>query len=336
MGRTQWQMTQKGKIESDKLSDEMSLLKIRRNMSDSQWKEYRQNMLNNIQKPKLRIETRNRLDKADLVYKQQQTDLNNKISELNKEISDLNNKISEQNMSKADKEMAANNRIYESYLEKADNELLPRLEQLRGDVEKQGVRTKQQAEELDYLTKRLQDLRSKGLVFANEAYHTPGALKHVVLNQQGKQGIPVTKDEYLHSINEQTGFVVEQINHNKDMGTALWKSSKYVGRVINAVKNIKRKHTDFETPKKHDQIKELTTKLLKIKKDDKLTEVEKSKQAEKAAKEKGYNSKDEYLKDVLDMNLELNQNIRKKPGSEDDFSQNLGSEDYFSDFQIHN
>ena len=137
--------------------------------------------------------------------------------------------------------MAANNQLYESYLTKVE-ENLTELEAVRKDVEDQQVRTKEQAKKLDELTLDLQEMRSKALVFANEAYHTGGAVEHVVLNQQMGQGISISNNQYLQSANEQTGFAVEQINHHENMGMALWKSSKYVDRLCDAIDNIHKNH----------------------------------------------------------------------------------------------
>lgn len=318
-GRTQWQMTKEGEKKSDKLLDEMALLKIRRNMSQSQWEKYKKNMLNGIKDKNTKKETEVRLKKVEQLHQESQEELKNKISSLTKKheslLKKLKSKLNNKNKKK-DTEMAANNQIYESYLTKVE-ENLTKLEALKTEVEDQKVRTKKQAEKLDKLTLELQEMRSKALVFANEAYHTGGAVEHVVLNQQMGQGISINNTQYLQSANEQTGFAVEQINDHKNMGMALWKSSKYVDRLCDAINNIHKNHKEegFKLPEKQKGMSTLATELLKIKKskDEKLaTDKQKSNAAKKLAKDNKINSKDQYLKDILTMNTEVNQQIRDK------------------------
>jgi hypothetical protein len=318
-GRTQWQMTKEGEKKSDKLLDEMALLKIRRNMSQSQWEKYKKNMLNGIKDKNTKKETEVRLKKVEQLHQESQEELKNKISSLTKKheslLKKLKSKLNNKNKKK-DTEMAANNQIYESYLTKVE-ENLTKLEALKTEVEDQKVRTKKQAEKLDKLTLELQEMRSKALVFANEAYHTGGAVEHVVLNQQMGQGISINNTQYLQSANEQTGFAVEQINDHKNMGMALWKSSKYVDRLCDAINNIHKNHKEegFKLPEKQKGMSTLATELLKIKKskDDNLaTDKQKSNAAKKLAKDNKINSKDQYLKDILTMNTEVNQQIRDK------------------------
>ncbi|MEM7580009.1 MAG: hypothetical protein AAF316_09165 [Cyanobacteria bacterium P01_A01_bin.80] len=318
--KTQWQMTKEGEKKSDKLLDEMSLLKIRRNMSDTQWKKYKKDMLNGIKDKNSKKETEARLKKVEQLHTESQKEFKNKISKLTKEHKSLLQKLKSKlknkekknpdaNQNNPDTEMAANNRLYESYLTKVE-ENLTELEALRTEVEEQKVRTKEQAKKLDELTLELQEMRSKALVFANEAYHTGGAVEHVVLNQQMGQGISISNNQYLQSINEQTGFAVEQINGNENMGMALWKSAKYVDRLCDAINNIDQE--DFKIPKKQTKMVEIAKGLLKIKKDENLpTDEQKSNAAKEFAKSKGYESKEQYLEDISAMNTEVNQQIRQ-------------------------
>ena len=312
--KTQSRMTQEGEKKSDKLLDEMSLLKIRRNMSQSQWKKYKKDMLKGIKDENTKKETEIRLNKVDLLHQESQEELKNKVSKLTKEHNSFLKKLESKLKGKKDTKMAANNRIYEDYLKKVE-ENLAKLETLKGEVEKQTKVTEEQHKELSQLTLELQEMRSKALVFANEAYHTGGAVEHVVLNQQMGQGISMNKNEYLQSANEQTGFAVEQINDHKNMGMALWKSAKYVHRLCDAINNIHKNHKEegFKLPEKQKEMSNLATGLLQIKKskDEKLaTDKQKSNAAKKLAKDNKINSKDQYLKDILAMNTEVNQQIR--------------------------
>jgi hypothetical protein len=84
------------------------------------------------------------------------------------------------------------------------------------------------------------------MFFANEAYMTAIAAEQVVLNQQLEVGLELPTAQYLASIIEQTTFIGEQIAHiisDNNFGRALWKTSKYMVRIVTAIETISKQIT---------------------------------------------------------------------------------------------
>jgi hypothetical protein len=128
-------------------------------------------------------------------------------------------------------EMMANNLLYEEYLQEVSKK--------RSEV--QGLDRNASNAVVKQKKLELQELQSKALFFANEAYMTAISAEQVVLNQQLKLGLELPTAQYLASIIEQTTFVGEQIAHitgNNKHGRALWKTSKYINRIVEAIETI--------------------------------------------------------------------------------------------------
>ncbi|HBL13269.1 MAG TPA: hypothetical protein DD379_18090, partial [Cyanobacteria bacterium UBA11162] len=90
-------------------------------------------------------------------------------------------------------DMKANNLLYVEYLHRVQ----AKLAEIKGAS----------SENVQPLKFELQELQSKALFFANEAYMTAAAAEQVVLNQQIKLGVELPTIQYLASINEQTAFI---------------------------------------------------------------------------------------------------------------------------------
>jgi hypothetical protein len=314
--------------------DVMALLKQRRNMNPDEWSAYRQNMLNSTNE-NLKAATAARLDQTDLLYTQSLRELNQKIVELNQnkppEKQVIGNdqkpetdseKIRNDNV---DAELEAYNRLYEKYLLQAQD-IRDQLENYRAirNGEKQSTLTPNQVpteidQLIDQLTLQLDEIQSKALFFANEAYHTGGAAEHIVLGQQLKLDIPLEVDQYLVSINEQVGFAMEQAASDKTLGKALWKSSKYMDRVNDAITKIKEKSPNLFNSAAEEQISkmnDLFTELVKIKKEKGqyygMTDEQKSAAAVRVAQDKGFNlnSIEDLRSEILKFNVEINTQIR--------------------------
>jgi hypothetical protein len=216
-----------------------------------------------------------------------------------------------------DAEMQANNRLYEDYLDEVEK-ILTEIEKTK----RQWNNTEDEKTKLNQLTLNLQKMRSIALVFANEAYHTGGAVEAVVLNQQLDLKLPLRIERYLESINENTGFFVEQIEHNEDLGTAFWKSGKYLERICYAASKIKLK--DFNPPSKNTSMLKMSLTLMDIKKEkndykgkykeneQKSIAQQKSEDAVMVAAKEGYTSQESLRKDVLELNLTINAEVRKR------------------------
>jgi hypothetical protein len=326
-------------LEADR--DVMALLKQRRYMTDEEWhggtnqagervEGYRDRMLASTDES-VRAATAARLDKADEIYKRATQELHEKIVELNRNkpsgerVLDANGspqtdvaKIVQVN---GDAQLEAFNRLYEHYLIQAQDirDELERYRKMRsGEIE----RTLTPAElesQIDRLTIELNEMQSKALFFANEAYHTGPAVEHVVLGQQLELGIPLEIDEYLVSINEQVGFAMEQVTADKNLGKALWKSAKYMDRVNYAIDEIKKKNGNLfnsEAQAKNDKMKNLFDELILIKKEEgkyyKMSDEGKSAAAIDVAKSKGFDfgSAENLRQELLKFNIEVNTQIR--------------------------
>ncbi|MET9418933.1 hypothetical protein ABZY03_33040 [Streptomyces klenkii] len=74
---------------------------------------------------------------------------------------------------------------------------------------------------------------SYSLCHAMEAYHSEGAVRHVVGGQSGS-GITVTPAHYLQSFNEQLGDFLKDLTHYADSGEAFFQSAKYLMRMVDA------------------------------------------------------------------------------------------------------
>jgi hypothetical protein len=146
---------------------------------------------------------------------------------------------------RANIEMRANNLLYEEYLLKIDEkrsevekaeENLRQIRKAEQSEKQSGDQSKEALKQVNALKLQLQTLQSKAMFFANEAYMTAIAAEQVVLNQQIGLGVELPTAQYLASINDQMAFVGEQMVHiKKEFGKALWKTSKYVDRILTAI-----------------------------------------------------------------------------------------------------
>lgn len=295
VGEDSWQQTQANEQEILELNDVMALLKMRRFMSDEAWADHMQASMTGAKDPKTQSEIRDRFKKADDLFREIKSELDGKIVALNqklfpqiKNVAERAEKITD---AREDAEMQASNRLYEATLIDVA-EIGDQIDTLKAEVKKSGVRTPQQAKELDRLTNAYMQVKTKALVFANESYHTGGTLKDVVLNRQSNLGIQLTIPDYMQSINEQAGFVAEQLNHKGDpAGYRMWKAGKYLERLVlalSSVRDIAKKDARLpEVPKAEgeDTVLTIARQLLGVKKDDSLKsdQARNEKAVEKAA-----------------------------------------------------
>ena len=77
-------------------------------------------------------------------------------------------------------------------------------------------------------------------LYAAEAYHTRGAIKHVVGNNQMKVNTPLTTEDLWVSMIENWGESNKEYNHckNDPMEQCLLKMSKYMKRMFNAMRLV--------------------------------------------------------------------------------------------------
>ncbi|MEL6938979.1 MAG: peptidoglycan-binding domain-containing protein, partial [Cyanobacteria bacterium J06598_1] len=221
-------------------------LKQRRNMSAQQWEAEQQRQVENITNDPLATATAQRFETVEQLYQQL-------ISELAAEQSVQ----SRTGASESDAEAAAYDRLHEYYLLQTQS-VYQELEQLRGiragesETQAEEMTTAEINQRIDQLTLDLNNLRSRALFFANEAYHTRSAAVDVVLNQQIQIDVPLTAAELLVSINEQIGFAVEQLHADSGLdadyalGQAITNSSKYLHRAAKSLKKLSESLNDQE------------------------------------------------------------------------------------------
>lgn len=259
--------------EFDELATVMSLVHMREFWNQGQpsganWTRVEERMLGEQVPENVRNLNRTRLDRAGEIHEELVNERRRKIEHLRQENPNLAN-------NEANLEMMANNLLEVEYLHRVSD----KLTQIRA-AEQSG----QAPEQVEALKLELQELQSKALFFANEAYMTAISAEQVVLNQQINLNVKLPTAQYAASINEQTAFVGEQLAHMQgNFGKALWKTAKYVDRILTAI-NIIYKQTDERVPSQEvmarvNELKPLVAQLLNIKKNGNLTDAQKNEAA---------------------------------------------------------
>ncbi len=237
-----------------------------------------------------------RLERTSKIHTELVTEREDKMKQAEEQLRQEDPKLAN---NKVHIEMRANNLLYEEYLLKIDekrDEVRKAEEKLKA-AEKSGEQsTKALEQEVNALRLELQELQSKAMFFANEAYMTAIAAEQVVLNQQLGLGIQLPTAQYLASINEQTAFVGEQIGHlHANFGKALWKTAKYVDRILLAINTISKQTAELAPStnimEKVGKLEGLATTLNEgIKKNSKLKGDEKDTEAKNLAEKTEENS----------------------------------------------
>jgi len=315
--------------------DVMALLKQRRYMTDEEWTgSYQNQVLDGITDLNVKAATAARFKKADEVYKNATQELHEKIVELNrnkppeKQVRDRNGspetdalKIMENN---SDAQLEAFNRLYERYLKGSQNIRiqLEEFQAMKSGKTQSTLSEQELTNKIDELTIELNEIQSKALFFANEAYHTRAAVEHVVLGQQLGLKVPLETDERLISINEQFGFAMHIVTSDAGLGKAFWKSAKYIDRVNDAIKTIKDANKENpnlftpETIRNIDRMLALFDELVLIKKEKgkyyEMGDDEKTTEAIAVAREKGFNITNtaDLRKQLLEYSAQVNSQIR--------------------------
>ncbi|MEG3973004.1 peptidoglycan-binding protein [Microcoleus sp. herbarium8] len=315
--------------------DVMALLKQRRYMTDEEWTgSYQEQVLDGITDSNVKAATAARFKKADDIYKNATQELHEKIVELNrnkppeKQVRDRNGspetdatKIMTAN---EDAQLEAFNRLYERYLKGSQNirVKLEEFQAMKSGKTQPTLSEQELTNKIDELTIELNEIQSKALYFANEAYQTRQAVEHVVLGQQLGLKVPLETDEHLISINEQFGFAMHIVTSDAELGKAFWKSSKYIDRVNDAIKTILEANKqnpnlfDPKTIKNIERMQALFDELILIKKEKgryyEMGDDQKTTAAIAVALEKGFNITNtaDLRKELLEFSAQVNSQIR--------------------------
>jgi hypothetical protein len=280
----------------------MSLVHLKEYWDDKKkaganWKYYKKRMTGQEVPENVRKLNTSRIEKASEVHAELTRERKAKIASLSNKPQDRND---------SNIKMQANNQLYVEYLERVEKQL--------GLVKDAEQKKDTPESEIKALKLKLQDIQSRALFFANEAYLTAPAAEQVVLNQQIGLGLKIPLQQYLTSINEQAAFIGEQLHHaNGNFGKALWKTAKYTDRLLLAVRNI-----DTETKKTvfsqniRDRVNKLTplvkTLIADIKKNEKLKDSERDSAAEKLARKNSSSlgsSTEKLARLILDLQVDV-------------------------------
>ena len=268
--------------------DVASLVKQRRYMNQMEWNKYVEEVVASIQDESQKKTTRHQYEEADAIYQIAAYELrdevmNNPSEENQKIIADVNKKTKLSNeeeklIAQQPKEIQSMVRdeflglkqlqgvTHENsdlVLEKSNKLYLQRMAKIREIQELIRVLSpdkeaeQQNKEEIETLKAQVKQLLGEACFFAAEAYHSEGAVKHIVAGVQGSKANPQEKqrimsslkpEHYLQSFNEQFGDFLKDLNHyaGEPNGKIFYRSSKYLYRLFLAVAELRLYKPEFK------------------------------------------------------------------------------------------
>ncbi len=232
-------------------SDELetwSLVKICRNMTPQEWKEYTKQVLKKYKEGDQKNAMKKKLTSAEWRCLNFKFRVRKKMEEMktqfDEDIKNLPETKFDEDYINESLEMRASNALYQQKLLQVKKIRL-RLEELSGEKHKQNT-------ERIKLAKQLATTIAEALTYANEVYATEGAVLHTVKGKQGaakkleklnkgrvykleKVEFNISKEQYLQSVNENVGDTLHSINHHKkNPPYAVYRAGKYLDRMIEA------------------------------------------------------------------------------------------------------
>ncbi|VXD24516.1 hypothetical protein [Planktothrix paucivesiculata] len=367
-----------GKIAS--LSHDMAaLVKQRRYMKQVEWDNYVNQVVNNITDPEQQKFTRNQYEEADSIYQIAASEL---LGEVKQEINqdgmsdEKKQRIQEHTkLGKAEEEVLSQlpNNKYKDEIRKQllgaeelqaithedsdlvlkkSNELyldrMAKVRQLQQTIHKLGTG---EPTKVEALKAQVQQMLGEAYFYAAEAYHSEGAVKHIVAGVQGAKN-PNQKaavmnslkpEHFLQSFNEQLGDFLKDLSHyaNAHDGKIFYRSSKYLYRLFLAVAELRQyKFKDFpslqiESKTAHEIAKDIDSQLVAIRKGNKKfdSEDEKNQAAVDTMKEiLGVQTASDLKVKILTMAQEFNVKVRSQITELSTPGENT-SKDYFTNIQ---
>ncbi len=268
--------------------DVASLVKQRRYMNQIEWNQYVEEVVASIKDQRQKEITRNQYEEADAIYRIAAYELRDEVmnnpSEENKKIiagvnkktqlsNEEENLISQQpkNIQKMLRDeflgikqlQGVTHENSDLVLEKSNKLYLQRMAKIREIQELIRVLSpdkeaeQQNKEEIETLKAQVKQLLGEACFFAAEAYHSEGAVKHIVAGVQGARANPQDKqrimsslkpEHYLQSFNEQFGDFLKDLNHyaGEPNGKIFYRSSKYLYRLFLAVAELRLYKPEFK------------------------------------------------------------------------------------------
>ncbi|MCT7983115.1 DUF4157 domain-containing protein [Laspinema sp. A4] len=213
-------------------------------------------------------------------------------------------------------------------------ERMRKVRQIQATIRQLGDQEKF-SEQVKVLRAQVKQILGEACFFAAEAYHSEGAVKHIVAGIQGSKN-PEQKaaimsslkpEHFLQSFNEQLGDFLKDLNHyaGAQDGKIFYRSSKYLYRLFLAVAELRQYHfpdPDFALKIESqrgtsDKIaQEINKQLVEIRKGNKaeLDTDEKKNQAAEAAMQTilGVKTASELKVKILQMATEFNTLVRTR------------------------
>ncbi|EDZ95882.1 hypothetical protein AmaxDRAFT_1277 [Limnospira maxima CS-328] len=275
--------------------DVWSMLKMRIYMSESEWNNYKQEMLQNPQgndssdaiARQLQIEAQ--IQDAEKYYQDYTNNLQDKIMEIEKSGYEVYKKMRamldqgknhlSKHQSEESKKMMAANLIYEEKLQKV-SQLRQELQELKSseNVKESAIKA---------VGIKIKNALSEAIIYSNEAYFTQGAVHFSVIGQQigkGESTLIMSEEEHLHSFREQVGDTLKVLSNYQDnqIIKAAMKAGKYIDRMAKSAIPI----MDKNQPVGYQKLAEIGAEAAKLKSDKTKVEELRDKSSDKGLDEK--------------------------------------------------
>ncbi|MEM7579520.1 MAG: hypothetical protein ACFB02_09675 [Mastigocoleus sp.] len=331
-----------GKL-TDLDQDVAALVKQRRFMNQVEWDKYTDSVVEGISDQGKKKAVLKQYEEADAIYQisahnlleavKNDDNLVNKKVKLGKEeqvelakIKDSNvrEQVEKQLLGIEDLDLITHDNP-DLVLEKSNQLYVDRMRQVR--VLQCMIQNPENQDNIDALKTEVKKLLGEACFFAAEAYHSEGAVKHIVAGLQGDNAetelAKLTPEHILQSYNEQLGDFLKDIAHytqvNAEDGKVFYRSSKYLYRLFDAVREIKKREefTDINLSIGDEEslAQIIKSKLVAIRKGSIKFDNEDAKNqkaVEIVNNAFGVQTPEKLKQIVLKMSVEFNQKVRNK------------------------
>ncbi|MEB3885549.1 DUF4157 domain-containing protein [Lyngbya sp. CCY1209] len=271
--------------------DVWSMLKMRIYMKNSEWNNYKQEILPQPQgytsddEFARRSQIENQIEDAEGYYQDYQSSLDKKIKEIENSGDEIYQKMRSMldqgkahlshHQTEESKKMMAANLIYE--------EKLQTVSQLRQELQNlKSLQPLKKESQIKAVGIKLKNALSEAIIYSNEAYFTQGAVHFSVIGQQigkGKSTLIMSQEEHLHSFREQVGDTLKVLSNYEDNQVikAASKAGKYIDRMAKSAIPI----MDENQPVGYQELAEIGAEAAKLKSDKTKVEELRDKSSEK-------------------------------------------------------
>ena len=224
-----------------------SLVKIRRNMEDKEWQDYKECYVSKLSKEEMVDEAVDRFRRVEYEYNLFDSKVKFKKSQIKKEIGKIND---DGLTTRASNDLYAEILLRVKALRIQHKEAKKAFDEVQAESDEEEKAAKQN--EVNRLGIALSYAIAESLTYANEVYASEGAVFHTVLaqgadsetkkyNEKNPQ-TPVKRvryslenSSYLQAINENVGDALHSLKAYKDVPQyAVYRAGKYVARLIDA------------------------------------------------------------------------------------------------------